>query len=259
MSDTPAVRYESADHVATLTLNRAETRNALRPDVMSALTTALTRADSDPDVRVIVLTGAGPVFCAGGDLAGMQGDVQALGAYEQGRQYVDLFSQLWHLRTPLLAAVNGHAIGGGLGLVALADLAVAVDTARFGTPDNTIGLSPMMLAPLLLRSLPRKVALELLYLGSRLDAARACEVGLINAAVPSTEFESTIIRYAERLTRVSTTAVRLGREAVQLQDSLTMDQALNYLNAMFSLNVAGEDAQEGIAAFFEKRPPRWLD
>lgn len=254
---TPAVLMDVRDYIATLTLNRPERRNALSLEVLEALLAALAQADADPAVRAVVITGAGKAFCAGGDLSTMtEGDV--ISGHYRRQRYADLFRALVHFGKPTLAAINGAAIGGGVGLVCAADLALAADDVLLGTPETWMGLFPMMVSALLMRGVPRKIAVEMMYLGQRVSAARAAEIGLINAVVPRAEFAQQVAQWAAKLTQLSPTAVRLGKQAVLLQEALPLDQALTVQNTLFTLNANSPEAQEGIRAFFEKRPPAWL-
>jgi enoyl-CoA hydratase/carnithine racemase len=255
MTESPLL-YSLADPIATLTLHRPEARNALNADLLRALLEGLLRADADDAARAIVLTGAGPTFCAGGDFASMQREAGSLEAHYARQQYADLFRAIARLRKPILAAVNGHAVGGGVGLVCACDLAIAVESAQFGTPETSVGLFPMMVTALLMRNVGRKAALEMMLLGERIGARRAEEIGLINRAVPEAEFESTVRAWAERLARLSPVSTRLGREAIRAQDGMGLDDALTYLNAMLTLNLSTEDAQAGIRTFLEKRGQR---
>jgi len=252
-----AVLYTVTDHIATLTLNRPETRNALSAEVLGGLLDQLRQANADPEVRVIVLTGSGSAFCAGGDLSTLTADVNPVEAHEQRGRYAELFRLFARLRVPVLAAVNGHAIGGGLGIVLGCDLAIAKEGATFGTPEITLGLFPHMVLASLFRNVPRKIGLEMVLLGERFDAQRALEAGIVNRVVPAAEFESTVRDWAQRLAQHSPTAIRLGREAFYRQANMTFDDALAYLHQMLTLNLLTEDAKEGIAAFLEKRKPKW--
>lgn len=250
--------YTQEHAVATLTLNRPAARNALNLELLDALLAGLRQADKDDDIRAIVLTGAGSAFCAGGDLASMQQNVNKLQRYQTGEKYAELFQTIVGLCKPIMAAVNGHAIGGGVGLVCVCDLAVAVDTAKFGTPETSVGLFPMMVTSMLMRNVGRKAATEMMFLGHRFSARRAVEIGLINWSAPPGDYEKRVENWASRLAMLSPSGIRLGREAMRVQDNMGLDKALTYLNTMLTLNLSTDDAQEGIRAFFEKRPPKWV-
>jgi enoyl-CoA hydratase len=253
------VRYEVEGGAARLTIDREAARNALSPAVVAGLLEGLARADADPAVRVIVLTGAGPkIFCAGGDLGGLSGD-GFLGMHEARRGFGQLLLALQGASKPTIARVNGHALAGGLGLVLACDLAVAVDAAGFGTPEIDRGLFPMMVMALLQRHVGRKRALELALTGDRLTAAQALEWGLISRVVPAERLDAETQALAQKLAGKSRAVLALGRRSFFTAEDLPLAQAVEFLSSQLSLNVLAEDAAEGVAAFLEKRPPRWND
>lgn len=244
--------------IATITLNRPEARNAINDQLLSELNATLQAAADDPAARVVVLTGAGDrVFCAGGDLSGMGIGQPALESYQGRAAYVQVFREMARLGKPTLAAVNGHALGGGLGLVLGCDLAIAAERATFGTPEIKVGLFPMMVMALLFRNVGRKKGMELILTGERVSAHEAERIGLINHVVPDDQFESAVAEMADKLARHSPAALRLGRNAFYTMADMDFDAALEYLQGMLMLNLLTEDAQEGIRAFLEKRDPVW--
>jgi enoyl-CoA hydratase len=246
-----------AGGVASVTLNRAEARNSLSMALMDALVETLARLREDEGVRAIVLTGAGEkAFCAGGDLTAMAGD-GPYGGHLARRRYLEVLEALREAGKPVVAAVNGAALGGGFGLVLACDLAVAADTATFGTPEVKVGLFPMMVAALLTRHVGPKRAMELALTGERIDAGRALELGLVNRVVPAGELASAALDLAASLAALSPAVLRLGREAIYTAADMEYGQALRYLHAMLSVNALTEDAAEGVAAFLEKRAPVW--
>jgi enoyl-CoA hydratase/carnithine racemase len=257
--DTPEVRYEVQGHQGLLTIDREAMRNALSPAVVSGLLAGLERAEAEPAVRVLVLTGAGQkVFCAGGDLGGLSGD-GFLAGHESRRAYGQLLLRLQGCRKPTVARVNGHALAGGFGLVLACDFAVAVDTAGFGTPEIDRGLFPMMVMALLQRQLGRRRSLELVMLGERLTAARALEWGLLNTVAAPDGFDAAVAALVAALAKKSQAILALGKRAYLSAEDLPLAQALELLSANLSLNVLAEDAAEGVTAFLEKRPPKWSD
>ncbi|MDF1562603.1 MAG: enoyl-CoA hydratase-related protein [Deltaproteobacteria bacterium] len=257
MSETH-VSVTREGRVARLTIDREARRNALAPETVDQLSAALAAADADPEVGVIVLTGAGEkAFCSGGDLAGAAMQDGFLSGHEARRDYGQLLLQMRGLGTPLVARVNGYALGGGLGLVAACDLAVAVEHAKFGTPEIDRGLFPWMISALLMRVLPEKVARELIFTGEKIDAARAREVGLINAVVPAGELDAKVAELAGKVASKSPAILRLGRRALSLVDEQPLPAAMELLAALLSVNTLTEDAMEGVAAFLEKRAPEW--
>lgn len=250
------VRQE--DGVAILTLNRPEARNALNAGLVDALIAALQAADADPDVRVIVLTASGDkAFCSGADLAAWGAGAGALAGHYDRRRYLDLIESIWDLGTPVIAAVNGLALAAGLGLVLACDMAIAADTATFGTPEVRVGLMPMMVMALLQRHVGHKRALELIYTGDRINAATAERWGMVNRVVPLEELAAAACEQARRLAAFSPATLRLGRDAYHAAADMEFRQALHHLHAMLSVAVTTADAVEGVTAFLENRTPEW--
>lgn len=259
MEVTGEVQYAVQNGQARLTIDRPRARNALSAAVVQGLMGALDKADADPEVRVVVLTGAGEkVFCAGGDLGSM-GDGGFLATHDSRRAYGLLLRRLQDLRKPSVARVNGHALAGGLGLVLACDLAVAVESAELGTPEIDVGLFPMQVLALLQRHLGRKRALELVLTGDRLPAREALALGLLNRVVPAAELDGAVDALAGKLAGKSQAVLALGRRAFFAAEDLPLPPALELLASQLSLNVMAEDAAEGVAAFLEKRPPKWND
>lgn len=253
------VRYEVQGGTAKLTIDREAARNALSPGVVAGLTEGLKRAEADPAVRAVVLTGAGQkVFCAGGDLGGMSGE-GFLALHDARRGYGQLLLALQGVSKPTVARVNGHALAGGLGLVLACDLAVATEDAGFGTPEIDRGLFPMMVMALLQRHVGRKRALELVLTGERLTAKQALEWGLVSRVVPAAELDSATDALANKLAGKSKAILALGRRSFFTAEDLPLPQAVEFLASQLSLNVLTEDAAEGVTAFLEKRPPKWSD
>ncbi|MFP2931444.1 enoyl-CoA hydratase/isomerase family protein [Pyxidicoccus sp. 3LG] len=254
------VRYEVQGPQAHLTIDRPKARNALSPAVVRGLVAGLERADADPAVRVVVLTGAGEkVFCAGGDLGQMAGDEGFLATHEGRRSYGKLLARFQEVRKPTVARVNGHALAGGLGLVLACDLAVAVEGADFGTPEIDVGLFPMMMMALLQRHVGRKRALELVLTGDRLPAREALGLGSSTGWCRRRSWTGRWGALAGKLAGKSQAVLALGRRAFFTAEDLPLPAALEYLASQLSLNVLADDAGEGISAFMDKRPPKWND
>jgi len=256
----PVVRYEVEGGQARLMIDRARARNALSPEVLHGLLEALTRAEADPAVRVVVLTGAGDrVFCAGGDLGQVGGEGGFLATHEGRRVYGQLLLRLQDVRKPTVARVNGHALAGGLGLVLACDLAVAAEHAELGTPEIDVGLFPMMMMALLQRHVGRKRSLEMVLTGERLSARDALGLGLLNRVVAADGLDAAVAELVGKLAGKSQAVLALGRRAFFTAEDLPLPLALEHLAAQLSLNVLAEDAAEGVTAFLEKRPPQWKD
>jgi enoyl-CoA hydratase/carnithine racemase len=242
-------------HRLELTLNRPERRNALSGPLVQALREALEAADADPEVRLVVLTGAGEqAFCAGGDLAGELGGG---GAEEAVRGFAALIRVMHGLGTPLVARVNGHCAGGGLGLMLACDLGVAAEDVKLGTPEVRSGLFPMMIAPLIERAAGPRRAAELFFTGARIDAPTALAWGLLNRVVPRAGLDEAVDEMAAAVLAVSPTAVRLGKRALAEARGRPLADALPGLAEALGELLRSEDALEGISAFVEKRAPMW--
>ncbi len=255
----PAVLYEVRARVATLTLNRPEARNALSGEVMAGLAAGLERVKSDPEARVVVLTGAGDkAFSAGGDLGGR--GLEPKGFVErhfERRGFADLFRRLNALGKPTLARVRGHCLAGGFGLALGCDLVVASEDSWFGTPEVKRGLFPMIIMATIFRNVGRKKGMELILTGERISARQAEALGLINYAVAPEALDAKVAELAGRIASLSPAVLRLGRDAFYTMADLEFEQALDHLQTMLTLNLATDDAMEGVRAFLEKREPVW--
>lgn len=243
-------------HVATVTLNQPDQRNPLSGAMLRDLIAAFQWCRDDPEVRVVVLTGAGDrAFCAGADLASFEADSSELERHHGRHSFVELFELLQELGKPVVGRVNGHALAGGFGLACCCDLLVAVEDATFGTPEINVGVWPMMIQAVLARNLPRKVLLEMVLLGDRWTAAQLKEAGLVNRVVPRADLDGAVAELAGRLAKKSPAILKLGRDAFYRQQDMAFRDALDYLQSQLTLVTLSEDAKEGVLAFFEKREP----
>ena len=255
-----ALLYDVTDGVATITINRPERRNALSWSVMTELRHALAAVQSDPTARVVVLTGAGDkAFCAGADLTGMAEGAGWASLHEARGEMARLFQEMWALGKPIIARVRGYALAGGFGLALACDLVVAADDAQFGTPEIDVGLWPYMITVPLTRSMPPKVALELMMTGRRVDADEAQRIGFVNRVVPVGELDAEVGTLAATLASKSSAILKLGRDSFYAVWDQPADAALRLLHPMLTITTNTEDAAEGIAAFAEKRKPVWKD
>jgi enoyl-CoA hydratase len=242
--------------IARITLNRPDKRNPIGLQTNGELIHALAAAREEPAVRVVVLTGAGEVFSAGGDLSAMQGGAAADSPIKPA-SLVELFMAMHELGKPIVAMVNGHALAGGLGLMVACDLAVASDRATFGTTEIRLGLWPMMITAEIIRNIGRKRTLELMLTGKRVSAEEAERIGLINRVVPHSQLEAETETLATELAERSPAALALGLRAFYHSEDMELRPALEYLQGELGKVLALEDAAEGIAAFFQKRKPVW--
>ncbi|GAC1352967.1 MAG: enoyl-CoA hydratase-related protein [Polyangiales bacterium] len=254
-----AIRCEPIGRVVQITLNRPERRNAMGPTMVNELRWALADAAADDTVRVVVLTGKGNAFCAGGDFSQMSaGDGADLPAFPGGGgDFAALLLCMSQFGKPLVAKVNGHAMGGGLGLVAASTFAIASTSAQLGTPEVDVGLFPMMIMALLVRLVPRRRLVSMMLLGTRIEAHEACELGLVSEVVLPEELDAAVLTLCDRLRTKAPLAVKQGLEALYAQDAQTLDEALPMLRDRLSALLATDDAREGLTAFLEKRPPQW--
>ena len=251
------VSYESTGAIARVTIDRADRRNAINPEVVAGLSEALAKAEADPSIAVAVLTGAGEkAFCAGGDLGGMADASRVAQHFIRG-EVGDLFKQMRASRLPIVARVNGHALAGGFGLMLACDLVIATDDAEVGTPEVNIGLWPFMISTVIQRDVPRKIALELMLTGRRMGAEEAARWGFINRVVARTDLDAAVDEMAEILASKSPLIVSLGKRSFYRAEDMDFDHALEYLAGMLTVCLESEDTIEGVTAFLEKRQPDW--
>ncbi|HJQ15968.1 MAG TPA: enoyl-CoA hydratase-related protein [Allosphingosinicella sp.] len=259
--DDELVLFERRNSAAVITINRPDRRNALNEGVADGIMTGIERAEADPACRSIILTGAGDrAFCAGGDLgkdkSGTPFDID----FANPRSFViKLLKRMNDCRLPIIARVNGHALAGGFGLLCACDMAVSVDTARFGTPESRIGIFPMMILPHMMRVIPRRHLLEMCITGEQIDAEQARQFGILNHVVAAGELDEKVEWLAARVARSSPTGIRIGKMALSAMQDMTMEQALEYAQATLLVMTSTDDAAEGIRAFQEKRSPAWAD
>jgi enoyl-CoA hydratase/carnithine racemase len=241
---------------ARVTLNRPDKRNALSLELMQQLTATLRRVAGERETRAIVLEASGPAFSAGHDLSEMIGrDVPFFQRLFD--VCAELMETIHRLPQPVIAKVHGTATAAGCQLVAACDLAVAADSARFATPGVKIGLfcsTPMV--PLS-RAIGRKRALDMLLTGRPIDAATALDWGLVNRVVPEDALDAEIDALVEAIARSSPLTVGIGKEAFYSQIELDEHRAYDLTKAVMAMNARADDAQEGMCAFLEKRPPEW--
>ena len=258
----PALLREDAEGIATLTLNRPQSRNPLSEAMLAALSRTLAAIAEDRSVRAVVLSAAGPVFSAGHDLKEM---TARRADADRGRAYFAdilgrcsaMMQQITALPQPVIAAVEGTATAAGCQLVASCDLAVAGRKARFCTPGVHIGLfcSTPMVA--LSRNLSSKHALEMLLLGEMIPADEAFRMGLVNRVTPEGEALSTALGLAAIIASKSRTTVKIGKRAFYEQREMGLKAAYDHASAVMVENMLARDAEEGIGAFVEKRAPVW--
>lgn len=249
------IRIQDDKGIRIVTLFNPERRNAIGPQMISELLYALEDAHADAGVRVLVLTGEGTAFCAGGDFGQMSG-----GDGEQlppKGDYADLLLAMVRAEKPIIARVNGHAMGGGLGLVAASTFAIAETNAKLGTPEVDVGLFPMMIMAVLARLVPRRALLDMMLLGKKLTAVEAQALGIVNAVHPAADLDAAVTRIADALAAKSPSTLAHGLRAFAKQDDMALADALPWLRDRLADVLGTEDAKEGLSAFLEKRAPVW--
>jgi methylglutaconyl-CoA hydratase len=243
--------------VQWITINREERRNAMNDAVVFGIMDGLTAATSDPDIRAVVLTGAGDrAFCAGADLSAGSGSFK-YDYSKVGIPFVRLMKQARDLTLPLIARVNGHAMAGGMGMLGMCDMAIAVDNARFGMPEVKVGVFPMQIMAVLQRLIPNRKLYELALTGEPITAAEALQLGLVNYVVPAVELDAKLAWLLSRLLDKSPTSIRRGKYAMRQTESMSFDQSAVFMEAQIGTLALTEDAAEGRQAFIEKRSPVW--
>jgi enoyl-CoA hydratase/carnithine racemase len=253
----PGLREEQRGGARWLVIDRPDRRNSLTPELIAELRAAFARADADASTGAVCLTGAGDkAFCAGADLDSLH-EAGALAQHEARRGYAGLLGDLARLGKPVVACVNGAAFGGAVGLVAACDFAVAADDAVLGTPEIDLGLFPYMALAPLVRVVGRRAALDLVLRGRRIPAGEALRIGLVSEVAPRAQLLQRTQALLDELCAKSPSAMRLGRRAFHATQDLPYESQLEALAAMLGVNGGTDDAREGVAAFLEKRKPRW--
>jgi len=243
--------------VVTITLNRPEVHNAFDETLIAELTAGFTEAAADPDVRAIVLQGAGPSFCAGGDLNWMA----RMAAYSHAENLADaqalqgLFEAIVECPKVTLAQVHGAAMGGGVGLVAACDIALAAEEARFAFSEARIGLAPAVIAPYVIQKIGMGAARALFVTGERFGADEALRIGLVQQVVPSGELEAVAQRKVEGVLQAGPEAVAAAKRLLRAIAGKTPPEAAEATAECLAALRASPEGQEGIRAFLEKRKP----
>ena len=248
-----AVRYERRGPAAWLTINRPEARNALNKAVRDGLWDGVRAFNADDEARVLVLTGAGDrAFCAGGDLKEMAAESLQVPPPD----FLPQFGRNIEVPKPVIAAVNGVAYAGGFALAMQCDLCVAAEDARFAITEVKVGRGAPWAAPLPWL-IPPRVAMQILLTGDPVSAARALEIGLVNEVVPAAGLQAAAQRLAERIAANAPLSVLAAKRTVRLVAEQPLSEAFAAAERIWAPVYRSEDAQEGPAAFRDKRPPAW--
>jgi methylglutaconyl-CoA hydratase len=253
------ITYSIESPAAVITLNRADKRNALSRELIAELADAFDRAKNDPTARCVILAAAGPVFCAGMDLAELQESLnipkETTPVWDDALRLAKLYDQIYTLPKPTIAVVQGAAVAGGAGLVSVCDLAVAAPDAKFGYPEVRRGLVAAMVMPHLLRHVGERMARCLLLTGELIDAAEALRCGFVNAVVPADHLMEQALTWAKALAEGGPQALartkdllhQFSRQAVSIEEAAKGSAAPRL----------SEECQQGLRAFFAKQRPPW--
>jgi enoyl-CoA hydratase/carnithine racemase len=251
------IRSEIRGGCLWIWIDREERRNAINKNVIAGIELAVTQAQHSAEVRAVVLTGVGrKAFCAGADLTGGSGAF-TLGLDEPMTDFGRLARLVRSLGLPLIGRINGDCVAGGMGLMALCDLVVVADHARFGLPEAKVGVFPMQVLVFLRGMIGSRHVNELCLTGELIDAARAREIGIANYVVPFDELDARVDALIARLRSMSPVALRRGKYAIAAMESMAFAEALAFAETSISIASLTTDATEGIAAFNERRPPKW--
>jgi methylglutaconyl-CoA hydratase len=254
------LRLERRGSVARVWLARAERRNAFDDALIGELTSAFEELGGASDVRVVVLAGEGSVFCAGADIAWMR----RAGGYSQEENEEDARRMARMLRVidvcphPVIALAHGAAIGGGVGLVAAADIAIAAEGTVFSLAEVKLGILPSVISPYVLRAIGSRAARELFLTGERFDAAEARRLGLVHAVVPAADLESAGRRKIEALLTSAPEAVGVAKRLIERVAGMNPEEAMDLTVRTIAERRASAEAREGLSAFLEKRPASWV-
>ena len=251
------LKIDQRGHALWLTIDRPAQRNAMNSAVLQGIREGLEQAHKDSEVRAVVLTGAGDkAFCAGADLAKGSGSFQ-FDPSQPHAEFADLLRYAQTTTLPLIARINGHCLAGGMGFLAMCDMAVAAESASFGLPEVKIGLFPaQVLAVLQHMAAPRHIA-EMCITGEPISAARATEIGLVNYVVPAAELDAKTDWLVQRVVGKSPTAIRRGKAMMRAASDMGFEQSISFLETQIMTLALTEDAKEGRASFVEKRSPNW--
>src|ERR1700733_12815049 len=249
------ILVEQDERVGTITLNRPKALNALNSQVMKEVTTAAAEFDNDPGIGAIVITGSAKAFAAGADIKEMSG-LAFSDAFDT--DFFAPWARLAAVRTPTIAAVAGHALGGGCELAMMCDLLIAADTAKFGQPEIKLGVLPGMGgSQRLTRAIGKAKAMDLILTGRTIGAEEAERSGLVSRVVPADDLLTEAKAVAATISQMSLSASRMAKEAVNRAFESTLAEGLLYERRLFHSTFATDDQSEGMAAFVEKRPPNF--
>ncbi len=256
----PSILTERDGPILRITLNRPEIRNAFDEEVIASLTAAVSDAAQDQRLRAVVLAGAGKAFCAGADVAWMSKAI-AYSLRENLSDAEDLARMLERLDTlpvPVIARIQGAALGGGVGLAAVCDIAIAAEDAVFALSEVKLGILPAVIAPYVLRKIGVSAARELFSTGSRFGAARAKEIGLVHEVVPAAELDAAVANRVREILSAGPRAVARAKALIREIAGAHPNDVIGLTTNTIAAQRVSDEGQEGLRAFLEKRKPSWI-
>ena len=256
----PTVRLRLDGPVARVTLNRPDIRNAFNDEMLAGLLDAFARIRDDEQARVVVLTGAGKAFCAGADLHWMKRvvDYTYEENYEDSLRLANMLREVYTCPKPVIGRINGPAIGGGTGMVAVCDIAIAAESAFFAFSETKLGITPAAISPYLLKRMGERNLREFFLTGERFTAARAFQLGLVNAAVPDGELDDAVEGKIKLILTGGPKALAVSKDLICNISEKTLDDVGPYTAEVIARLRMSDEGQDGMNAFLEKRKPRWV-
>ncbi len=258
--DYTTITYEKDGSIGRVTFNRPEIHNAFNATVITEMSQVFAEIEKDDSLRVVVLTGKGKSFCAGADLNWMRGVIQQ--SFDENlaesNALADLFYQIYTCRRPIVGKINGAAIGGGTGFVALCDIAIAARSAKFSFSEVKIGVVPACIGPYVVKKMGEGKARELFITGERMDGDRAYEVGLVNRVVDADQLDAEVDRLVKSVLSSGPEAVAMAKKLVSEVPGMTPEQFKPFTAEMIAGLRVSDEGQEGMDAFLNKRKPSWV-
>jgi len=257
MSESIIITHD--DQVVRVRLNRPEVRNALDPALIADLTRAFQTLDEQPHLRAVVLEGAGAIFCGGADIKYMRAALELSESqnYEDALRLSDMFAAIDNCPAPTIAKVQGAALGGGAGLIAVCDIVVAEDDALFGFTETKLGIVPAVISPFVLRKIGQTHARALFPTAERFNADRAMRIGLVHEVVPPGQLDASVESKIQELLTSGPGAARLGKKIARTVGGLAPDDARRWTAERIASQRVSPEGQEGLRAFLDKRRPTW--
>jgi methylglutaconyl-CoA hydratase len=260
MLDLTTLKYSVEASIARVTFCRPEVHNAFNSDLIGEMSLIFTELAKDDSLRAVVLTGEGKSFCAGADLNWMRSvkDQSFEQNLDESNKLADLFYQIYRFKRPVIGRINGAAIGGGTGFVAVCDIAIAAKSAKFSFSEVKIGVVPACIAPYVIKKMGEGKARELFITGERMNADRAHEVGLVNKVVDDNQLDNEVNQLVKFVLSSGPEAVAMAKKLVSEVPGMTPDEFKPYTAEMIARLRISDEGQEGMDAFLNKRKPAWV-